>query len=125
MDSLPAPFTIEIDGTPITKVSADANDKTHAQVGSEPAVFELKDKRLQCDGHFLARTIVEDRSFLPKRVWWFKPDTDIPTHDVVATKDGDSYQLKFSNAGLMTRDGGVFADLMGDNPSKVVVKMQS
>ncbi|KAI4928103.1 uncharacterized protein J4E92_005585 [Alternaria infectoria] len=125
MDNLPAPFTIEIDGSPIAKVDGNAEDKTHAKTGTDAAVFELKGSRLQCDGHILGRAMVEDRSFLPKQVWWFKADTDVPVHKVTASQDGDSYQLKFSNAPLMVDDGGVFADLLGDNPSKVVLKMQS
>ncbi|EOA84010.1 hypothetical protein ACJQWK_00731 [Exserohilum turcicum] len=126
MDSLPAPFTIEIDGTPIAKAPADAADRTQAHIGTEPAaVFELKDKRLQSDGHILARALSEDRSFSPKKVMWFKADTTVPVYDVVAAQDGEDYSLQFSGAGLMASDGQVFADIMGTNPSRVVVKMQS
>lgn len=125
MDSLPAPFAIEIDGSPISKPASDTQDQTHASTGAEPAVFELKNKRLQCDGHVLARALAEDRSFAPKKVWWFKADTDTLIHDVVANKDGDSYQLQFAGAGLMAESGNVYADLMGDNGAKVVLKMQS
>ncbi|USP77424.1 hypothetical protein yc1106_04698 [Curvularia clavata] len=143
MDSLPAPFTVEIDGHPVAKPQADTQDRTHAKTGSEPAVFELKDKRLQSNGHVLARALAENRSLMPKMVFWFKADTATPIHDVVATKDGESYKLEFSGAGLMTQDDGVFADIMGSestcthvhtlllltllqaHPSKVVIKMQS
>lgn len=96
MDSLPAPFTIEIDGRPVAKPQADTQDRTHAKTGSEPAVFELKDKRLQSNGHVLARALAEDRSLMPKMVFWFKADTAMPIHDVVATQDGESYKLEFS-----------------------------
>jgi hypothetical protein len=125
MDSLPAPFTIEIDGHPVAKPQADAQDRTHAKTGSEPAVFELKDKRLQSNGHVLARALGEDRSMRPKKVFWFKADTATPFHDVVATQEGESYKLEFSGAGLMTQDDDVFADIMGTHPSNVVIKMQS
>lgn len=101
MDSLPAPFAIEIDGSPISKPASDTQDQTHASTGAEPAVFELKNKRLQCDGHVLARALAEDRSFAPKKVWWFKADTDTLIHDVVANKDGDSYQLQFAGTRLL------------------------
>lgn len=97
MDSLPAPFTIEINGSPIAKVDANAEDRTHAKTGKEAAVFELKDSRLQCNGHILGRSLVEDRSFLPKQVWWFKADTDMPVQKVTASQDGESYQLKFAS----------------------------
>lgn len=97
MDSLPKPFTVEIDGKPINKADANAEDRTHAKVGSEPAVFELKDKRLHCDGYILARSQKEDRSLLPKQVMWFKADTDEPTHDVTAKKEGGDYTLLFAS----------------------------
>lgn len=106
MDSLPAPFSIEIDGSPISKPASDAQDQTHASTGTEPAVFELKNKRLQCDGHVLARALAEDRSFSPKKVWWFKADTATPIYDVVANKDGDSYQLQFSGMHVSFCCGG-------------------
>jgi hypothetical protein len=97
MDSLPSPFTIEIDGNPIAKVDGTAEDRTHAKIGKEAAVFELKNSRLQCDGWILARSKPEDRSFLPKRVMWFKAESDAPVHTVTASQDGDSYQLKFAS----------------------------
>ncbi|KAF1946862.1 hypothetical protein EJ02DRAFT_450213 [Clathrospora elynae] len=125
MDSLPSPFTVEIDGKPITAASSSDSDRTQAKTGTDAAVFELKDSRLQSNGWILARARSEDRSFLPKQVYWFKEDTDTQVHAVTATKDGDSYQLKFSNAGLMVADGEVFADLLGDHPSQFVLKMLS
>jgi hypothetical protein len=97
MDSLPSSFTIEIDGKPITTVAAGAEDKTQAKTGTDAAVFELKNSRLQSDGWILARSRVEDRSALPKQVLWFQADTDVPIHVVTATQDGDSYQLKFNS----------------------------
>jgi hypothetical protein len=97
MDSLPSPFTIEIDGNPITTVAAGAEDRTQAKTGTDAAVFELKNSRLQSDGWILARSRVEDRSALPKQVLWMKADTDVPMHVVTATKYGDSYQLKFNS----------------------------
>jgi hypothetical protein len=96
MDSLPSPFTIEIDGSPITSV-ARAEDRTQAKTGTGAAVFELKNKRLLCDGWILARSRIEDRSALPKQVMWFKVNSDLPVHPVTATKDGDEYQLKFNS----------------------------
>jgi hypothetical protein len=97
MDSLPSPFTIEIDGKPVTAVPAGAEDRTQATIGTDAAVFELKNSRLQSDGWILARSRVEDRSALPKMVLWFKADSDLPVHAVTATQDGDEYQLKFSS----------------------------
>jgi hypothetical protein len=97
MDSLPSPFTIEIDGSPITTVDTGAEDRTQAKTGIGAAVFYKKKTRLQCDGWILARSRIEDRSALPKQVMWFKADSDLPVHPVTATKDGDEYQLKFNS----------------------------
>lgn len=97
MDSLPKPFTIEIDGNPISKIDAVPEGREQAKIGSEPAVFELKNGRLQCDGHILARAMLEDRSLLPKRVFWYPADTNEQTQDVTASKHGEEYRLHFSS----------------------------
>ncbi|KAF1832668.1 hypothetical protein BDW02DRAFT_502462 [Decorospora gaudefroyi] len=123
MDSIPSPFTIEIDGKPIVKVSDGAEDRTHAKTGTDAAVFTLKDSRLQSDEWILARSLAEDRSLLPKKVLWFKADSDAAVHAVTASQEGDSYRLKFADAGLMATDGEVYADLLGGElyPSRMVV----
>jgi hypothetical protein len=97
MDSLPSPFTIEIDGSPITKAADGAEDRTQAKTGTDAAVFELKNSRLQCDDWILARSQAEDRSALPKQVMWFKADSDVHIHAVTATQNGDEYQLHFNS----------------------------
>jgi hypothetical protein len=97
MDSLPSPFTVEIDGNPITTVAAGAEDRTQAKTGTDAAVFELKNSRLQCEDWILARSKVEDRSALPKQVMWFKADSDLPVHAVTAIQNGEEYQLQFNS----------------------------
>ncbi|OAG08077.1 uncharacterized protein CC84DRAFT_1214617 [Paraphaeosphaeria sporulosa] len=127
MDTLSGPFIIEIDGKPIAKVGSDAEDHVQATTGPDAAVFTLKDRRLQSGDWVLARATVENRSFLPKPVRWFKIGADsekLPVHPVIAHEEGTSYQIKFANAGLITEDGNVLADLGGEMPSKVVVKMK-
>ncbi|EDU44172.1 hypothetical protein PtrSN002B_003807 [Pyrenophora tritici-repentis] len=124
MDTIPKPFTIEIAGKPITKIDAIPEGREQAKIGSEPAVFELKDKRLQCDGHILARALLEDRSLAPKRVYWYPADTDEKTQDVTATKDGEEYRLHFASCPLTTNEEGVFAEMLDrEDHSKVVLKM--
>ncbi|KAF1852221.1 uncharacterized protein K460DRAFT_273010 [Cucurbitaria berberidis CBS 394.84] len=115
MDSIDSPFTIEIDGKPIANVGDSSHLPVQAALGSNAAVFTLKDNRLKSGDWVLARNITEDRSFLPKQVLWFKAgaDSDKQVHPVTAQKVADGYQIKFANASLIAEDGNVFADLMG------------
>ncbi|RMZ73581.1 hypothetical protein GMOD_00008113 [Pyrenophora seminiperda CCB06] len=125
MDTLPKPFTIEIEGKPVTKADASLEEPEHATTaGSEPAVFQLKNGRLECEGRILARRQIEDRSLLPKRVYWFPQDCQDPTHEVMAFEDGDEYKLMFAGAPLLLNDGRVFATLLEHDASNVVLKMQ-
>jgi hypothetical protein len=98
MDSLPSSFTIVLDGSPVAKVAADSEDHVQAQLGEEAAVFTLKDGRLECDGWALGRNITENRSFLPKKVLWFKSNEENANvvQPVTAHEDGDSFKLKFA-----------------------------
>lgn len=115
MTSLESPFTIELNGSPIASVGHNAEDKTQAKVGSEAAVFTLKDGRLQYGGWVLGRNKTENRSMLPKEVYWFKSgaDDDKRVQPVAAHQDGDSIQLKFGGASLMLEDDKIFTDLLG------------
>ena len=74
MDSFDSPFTIEINGKPIAKISDTEQSRTQAKVGAagDAAVFKLQDGSLSCGGWMLGRNKTEDRSFLPKQVLWFK-----------------------------------------------------
>ncbi|KAJ4349940.1 uncharacterized protein N0V89_008560 [Didymosphaeria variabile] len=126
MDTLSDSFTIQVNGTPIAKAEPDAEDRLQATTGPDAAVFTLKDGRLQSGDRLLARATREDRSFLPKPVRWFKIGAEgdkLPVHPVTAHKEGSSYKIKFANAGLIAEDGNVLADLAGETPSEVVVKM--
>lgn len=133
MDSLPGPFTIEINGKPISKLSGPLDESSagpckHAETGSEPAVFELSENRLMSNGHMLTRYMVEDMSLMPKRVYWFRADDHDTKYRVVAKKNGDGYSLTMSgimlrsaslcslltfvDATLTVRDGAIYADLL-------------
>ncbi|KAF2998589.1 hypothetical protein E8E13_006568 [Curvularia kusanoi] len=126
MDSLDKPFTIELNGSPIANVGSDATDKTQAKTGSEAAVFTLKDGFLQQGDWILGRNLTENRSMLPKEVYWFKSgsDNDKRVQPVAAHKDGDNVELKFKGCSLKLEDDNVFADLLGDADTQVVVKFQ-
>jgi hypothetical protein len=132
MDSLPSPFTIEIDGKPIAKLAADADDHTQARLGDDAAVFSLKDKRLQCGDWIVGRDLTENRSFLPKKVAWYKAgkENEERVQPVTARKEGEEYQLVFTSTfimldcvpaytnscadgKLMVEDGVVLVDLLG------------
>lgn len=146
MDTLPAPFSIEINGKPIAKISDSKATRTQAKVetGAEAAVFELKKGRLSCSGWMLGRNTTEDRSMLPKKVLWFKmsEDQEQRIQPVAAEKEGDSYVLKFAGRctavkplhtsthrilgwHLVEKDGNVLASMFDDDePIDVVVKMK-
>lgn len=105
MENLDSAFTIEINGKPIAKISDSEDTRTQAKVGaaSDAAVFKLQDGGLQCGGWMLGRNITEDRSFLPKKVMWFKvnvngesADSKEQIHPVAVEKSGDSYKPKFN-----------------------------
>jgi hypothetical protein len=120
MDSLPGPFTIEIDGKPISKVNGPLDEETfggqtckHAKTGSEPAVFELKECRLISDGLVLSRGMVEDRSLMPKRVLWFKADEHPDPHRVIAHKNGNDYLLQMSGMYTLWRFIVLLANSVG------------
>jgi hypothetical protein len=146
MDSLPSPFSIEVNGKPIAKIGDSEASKTQAKVeaGAEAAVFELKNGRLGCGGWMLGRNLTEDRSMLPKKVMWFKmsEDEERSIQPVAAEKEGGSYVLRFGGMCkmydtlcpltngdlgklLIEEDGVVFASLFDpDEPTDVVVKMK-
>jgi hypothetical protein len=115
MDSLDTPFTIELNGSPIANVGNNAEDKTQAKCGSEAAVFTLKDGHLQHGEWVLGRNKTENRSMLPKEVYWFRDgeDVDKRVKPVAAHKDGDAIQLKFGGSFLMLEDDKIFTDLLG------------
>ena len=117
MDSLEKPFTIELNGSPIAKIGNNAEDKTQAKTGSEAAVFMLKDGFLQQGDWVLGRNLTENRSMLPKEVYWFKSssDNDKRVQPVAAHQDGDNVQLKFKGCSLKLEDDDIFADLLGGN----------
>ena len=120
MDSLDTPFTIELNGSPIAKIGNNAEDKTQAECGSEAAVFTLQNGRLQHGEWVLGRNKTENRSMLPKEVYWFKSGDDIDQRvkPVAAHKDGEAIQLKFEGYPLMFRDDKIFTDLLGSKWSR-------
>jgi hypothetical protein len=99
MDTLPSPFSIEVNGKPIARIGDSASTRTQAKVesGSDAAVFELKNGRLGCGGWLLGRNLTEDRSMLPKQVLWFKmaEEQERTIQPVTAEKDGDTFVLRF------------------------------
>ncbi len=115
MDTLPSPFTISLNGSPIANIAANAQDKTQATTGSEAAILTLKDGYLQQGDWVLGRNKTENRSLLPKEVYWFKKSGGVEgrVKKVVADRVGDNVGLRFDGAKLMVEDGKVFADLIG------------
>jgi hypothetical protein len=99
MDSIPAPFTIEINGKTIARVDESASDRTQAKLGHDAAIFSLRDNRLRCGGWIMGRDLTENRSYGPKKVSWYR--ANVENHDrvrlVTAKKEGDAYQLIFTS----------------------------
>ena len=99
MDSIPSTFTIEIGGKPVANVEKDAEDGSQAKLGAVPAIFSLKNSRLQSGDWIMGRNQVENRSYLPKRVSWYKANAENEklVQLVTAKKEGESYQLIFKS----------------------------
>ena len=97
MESLDTSFTIEVNGSPIAKGSVDGDEPVPAKVGSNAAVFTLKEGRLVCGDLVLGRNITENRSMLPKPVYWFKSSVDKGTvRPVAAEQEGSGYKILFA-----------------------------
>jgi hypothetical protein len=99
MHTLDTAFTIEINGQPIARVAAGSEEPPQATVGTadNAAMFKLKDGVLECDGWMLGRNRTEDRSLLPKKVMWFKTDSEKKdqVHPVAVEKTGEEYKPTF------------------------------
>ncbi|KAF2018273.1 hypothetical protein BU24DRAFT_421262 [Aaosphaeria arxii CBS 175.79] len=126
MHSLSSSFTIEVGGKPIASVGEGTADKTQAKVGTEGALFTLKDGRLQSGDWILGRNITEDRSLLPKQLLWFKSteESNKQVQPVAIQQEGDSFQITFANAPLVVEEDHVFADIQSEDHSNVAVKIQ-
>ncbi|KAJ5827645.1 hypothetical protein N7447_004408 [Penicillium robsamsonii] len=111
------PFIIQVKGRPVTKPEADYESRTQASVGSDPAIFTWIDGRLECGEWFLGRFHIEDRSLIPKAVYWFKKEDTNPNavqHTMVHDDEG-SYTLRMSGAPLNEHRGKVHAALIPPN----------
>jgi hypothetical protein len=99
MDSIPSPFTIEINGKPVAKFDADADDGTQVKLGKDAAVFSLKNSRLECGDWIMGRNLRENRSYGPKSVAWYKanPSNEKQVQLVTTRKEGEAYRLVFTS----------------------------
>ncbi|KAF2847526.1 hypothetical protein T440DRAFT_471041 [Plenodomus tracheiphilus IPT5] len=125
MDSLDFSFKIEIDGKAIAVINNEDQSPIQAALGDNAAIFTLKNNELKSGDWILARNKSEDRSLLPKQVFWFKSGTESAdrAQPVSAKKDGSDYQIKFADASLLADDGKVFVELMGDGQPNSVIKV--
>lgn len=98
--SIQGPFKILVNNQAVAPVSDNGEDQIQATLGPDAAIFTLMNGRLECNGWYLSRGLIEDRSLLPKRVFWFRKgviDGDI-THRVSAEANGGSYKLWISGS---------------------------
>ncbi|KAF7157289.1 hypothetical protein CNMCM5623_001412 [Aspergillus felis] len=87
MADLPSSFIITLNGTPIAKnFESEEDERIHAGTdGNNPAVFTLNDGLLECDGWYLGRGLIEDRSMLPKPVFWHKKGAEVDVASIQKT----------------------------------------
>lgn len=123
MESLPRPFTITVDGQKVAPPVENGDDRIHATTGNDAAIFTLNDCHLQSNGWFLGRFQVEDRSLLPKRVYWFKAGQEDSIQPVFAVEEGDSVVLKF--AGTYVGDFVRFCTLTLNSPGSPLVAIDT
>ncbi|KAJ5281874.1 hypothetical protein N7478_007246 [Penicillium angulare] len=125
MTSIEGAFTIKVDGQTVSNAEDNGEGKIQASFGSEPATFTLIDGRLESNGCYLSRALVEDRSLLPKRVYWFRKEEGNASaiHVVTAKPNGTTCSLLFSGAPLMSSNNLLFADLMQDQGASVEITM--
>ncbi|KAJ5691426.1 hypothetical protein N7488_012161 [Penicillium malachiteum] len=99
MSSIKRSFQIKINDQAVAPVDDNGEDQIQASFGPDAAVFTLTDGRLESNGWYLGRYLVEDRSLLPKRVYWFRKGSGVEPdwiHLVSAEPSGTSYSLLFS-----------------------------
>lgn len=105
--SIPPSFTIILDDAFITNPPND-NDEARIQAQADvnsgnAAIFSLNNGILESGDWYLGRFLVEDRSLLPKRVFWLKKE-DTEANFVHRTEieqlDGNVYGVK--NGGTHT-----------------------
>ncbi|KAJ5741748.1 hypothetical protein N7533_011157 [Penicillium manginii] len=72
MESLKGQFTIQVDSQSVSMPENINESRVHASLGpTTPAVFTLVDGYLKSGGWILGRALLEDRSLLPKKIYWF------------------------------------------------------
>ncbi|KAJ5248746.1 hypothetical protein N7468_000197 [Penicillium chermesinum] len=114
------PFYILVKGAPITKPILEDNNPVQASLIASPerAIFtyNASSNHLECEGLYLGRNLVEDRSLLPKKVVWSRdPERLLP----VKTDENDPGKLRFSGGLLTVMNGQLFASLMGEEEPTV------
>ncbi|GIJ86409.1 hypothetical protein Asppvi_005297 [Aspergillus pseudoviridinutans] len=98
MANLPSSFIITLNGTPIAKNFESEEERIHAETGgNNPAVFTLNDGLLESDGWYLGRFAIEDRSLLPKPVFWHKKGPEFDENSVQRTIIDDHGEIVIRN----------------------------
>ncbi|BAE64691.1 unnamed protein product [Aspergillus oryzae RIB40] len=116
MANLPTSFIITLNGTPIAKNINPDEEQIHAEADhNNPAVFTFSNGLLESDGWYLGRSVIEDRSLLPKRVLWHKKGGEVG-EDLIqkTTIEDQGGNLVLTNGGtvLTLIDGQVYGDLI-------------
>lgn len=99
MESIEREFIIKINNQSVALPENNDEPRVHASLGpTSPAVFTLVEGYLKSSGWILGRALVEDRSLLPKKVFWFdEQHSDLGLiQKTRAVPDGESYVLEFA-----------------------------
>lgn len=105
MANLPTSFIITLNGTPIAKNINSDEEQIHAAANhNNPAVFTFSNGLLESDGWYLGRSVIEDRSLLPKRVLWHKKGGEVG-EDLIqkTTIEDQGGNLVLTNGGMYWR----------------------
>ncbi|KAF4993158.1 hypothetical protein FGRMN_6643 [Fusarium graminum] len=124
--SVPPRFHILVDGRPVPMPSPGSLEEGYrciAEIEGDgpPAVFELRQEygpgQLVSGPFALGRHQVEDRSLMPKPVFWVKAE-HVESLQPLEVKDrGNGNEILFQGGqGIILRDGKLFSPIMDDYP---------
>ncbi|KAE8383718.1 hypothetical protein BDV26DRAFT_250674 [Aspergillus bertholletiae] len=124
-ESFDTAFIISIGDAFIRRADESSTESTfQATTGNrdDAAVFTLTDRVLRSGDWTLSRYTSEDRSLLPKPVYWFREEG--LAQEVSLEQEGESWLVESGGAPFVALDGKVFAQLIHQGEgaqAKVVV----
>ncbi|KAK5996541.1 hypothetical protein PT974_01876 [Cladobotryum mycophilum] len=113
MSDIEGPFTISFGDNTVSTVEDTGERRIQAKIGSDAAVFTLKDGQLESEDWIVTRDSVEDRSLLPKAVYFFPKSSGFePIHKTTAQVEEDgSYRFFVGGAPWVVINDQIRSDL--------------